>query len=225
MKARNKYKFCKANYLNYNALSTVEQVRRQYLGTLIEIGMITDSVTLETLTSSVYNKNGQNLDILICCIAKGCSSSILKLPTQNIQKNMKLSEIPLVSKSLNLYIHPSCVISDSSAINSKFFIYFDAGKTSRIYARDITVITSYFILILFAAPRLKVYNDKDKTYLTIDEWLGLEVSSSLATSLLEIRRRIEDIFISKILNDHENNGNNDKIISLVEKLCKIKISI
>ena len=225
MKSRNKYKFCKANYLNYNALTTVEQVRRQYLATLCEIGMINDSVTLETLSSSVHNKNGQNLDILICCIAKGCSSSILKLPPQTVQKNMKLNEVPFLSKSLNLYIHPSCVISDSSAINTKFFIYFDAGKTSRIYARDITAITSHFILILFAAPRLKVYNDKDKTYLTIDDWLAFELSSSLASSLLEIKRRIEDIFISKILNDHENNDNNDKVISIVERLCKSKISI
>ena len=216
---RNIQTFCRVNFLNQNALQLVEQLRKQYLEILFEIGMVSERLTLESVIESIHNKNGNNSDFILSAIAKGCSSSILKIPTNT--KATKLSEIACQSQDMNLFIHPSCIISDSKSITLPFLVYFDANKTSRVYARDITKIDSYFILILFAG-KIKIYKKDKKSYITVDEWIAFELSSLLAISLLDIRKKIDDIFISKILNNDDNNKS-DIILSLVENLCKIKI--
>jgi hypothetical protein len=208
--------FCRKNYLNYNNLLLVEQLRKQYLEILRELGMIADNLNLEALVDSMYNTNANNIDMICMAITKGCCSSIIKLPSQYDPSNLplKLSEIEFFSKTIPLYIHPSCIQSDAKKISNKYLLYFDAGKTSKIYARDITPITSYISLILFGGS-VKKYDN----FITIDDWIVFEVSPLLANQLISLKGLIENMFISKILNK-DDEAKNNIVLQLLTSLCK-----
>lgn len=211
--------FCKKNCLNYNNLLLVEQLRKQYLEILIELGMITEKLTVESLLDSEYNTNASNIDMICMAITKGCCSSILKLPSNYQASNLplKLSEISFNSKTIPLYIHPSCILSDSKHISSTFLLYFEAGKTSKIFARDITPIKA-ITLVLFGG-KLRSYIREGTAIITIDDWLVFEASTKLAEQITSLKGIIEDMFISKILSKDDENKNKI-ILNLLESLSR-----
>ena len=95
-------------------------------------------------------------------------AGITSFGTQILQKN--LGELSLKQKRKgNMSVHPSSVMYTIKKLDSKFLLYLDSLKTSKMYARDVTTV-SPIALALFSG-RLKC--NEVNGYVLVDGWIKI----------------------------------------------------
>ena len=72
--------YCRENFLSLNALQMIEQMRGQFLELLKDIGFILYHITIDNITNSYENRNGQDLGMLSAVLCVSLAPNILQIP-------------------------------------------------------------------------------------------------------------------------------------------------
>jgi len=110
----------------------------------------------------------------------------------------KAGESPLAAHHGTVYLHPSCINCEATTIDSRFLIYNEVVKTSKVYLRDSTTVSPP-VLLLFGG-RLVVHHEKEVISLNLDKdrFLHFRAPRKVATVVKLLRRATEELLLRKI---------------------------
>ncbi|KAL7546120.1 hypothetical protein ACHAWF_009456 [Thalassiosira exigua] len=103
-------------------------------------------------------------------------------------------------KAEDMALHPSSVASKSmGSFSSKYLVYHERVKTTRVYIRDATPVSPY-ALILFGGGSIQVEGGGIESVIWMDGWLGFKCPRRDHELLMELRGVLDGIMRKKIEN-------------------------
>jgi uncharacterized membrane protein YgcG len=106
-------------------------------------------------------------------------------------------------KQEDLALHPSCITGKAKgALSSKYLVYHERVKTSRVYIRDATPVSPY-ALILFGGGKMEVEDcprGGNESVLRLDGWLGFKCPRRDHLLVMELREVLDGILRHKVEN-------------------------
>jgi len=106
-------------------------------------------------------------------------------------------------KQEDMAIHPSCITGKvKGALSSKYLVYHERVKTTRVYIRDATPVSPY-ALLLFGGGRMKVEacpRGSNESVLRLDGWLGFKCPRRDHLLVMELREVLDGILKHKVEN-------------------------
>ncbi|XP_014253741.1 putative ATP-dependent RNA helicase DHX57 [Cimex lectularius] len=197
--------FAKVNYLSTRTLSTLADMKLQYLELLGDIGFVPGNLEIVRrpgvdrifhMTGPELNVNGENQKLLASILCASLYPNIVKIltPTKTFQESIAgavpqpLRPEELVFKTKTdgyVSIHPTSVNSNVSNYPSPYLVYQEKVKTGKIYIRDCTMVP-ILPLVLFSAGKIKVELNCDEFFISLDDgWIIFPVPSNETAELLE----------------------------------------
>jgi hypothetical protein len=106
-------------------------------------------------------------------------------------------------KQEDMALHPSCITgkTKSGSLSSKYLVYHERVKTTRVYIRDATPVSPY-ALILFGGGRMEVENQtgSNESVFRLDGWLGFKCPRRDHLLVMELRGLLDGILRHKVEN-------------------------
>ena len=106
-------------------------------------------------------------------------------------------------KQEEMALHPSCITGKAKgALSSKYLVYHERVKTTRVYIRDATPVSPY-ALILFGGGRMEVEacpRGSTESVLRLDGWLGFKCPRRDHLLVMELREVLDGILKHKVEN-------------------------
>jgi HrpA-like RNA helicase len=106
-------------------------------------------------------------------------------------------------KQEEMALHPSCITGKAKgALSSKYLVYHERVKTTRVYIRDATPVSPY-ALILFGGGRMEVEGcprGSNESVLRLDGWLGFKCPRRDHLLVMELREVLDQILKHKVEN-------------------------
>ena len=213
--------FCSRNYLSSMNLKQIQQIRGQFIELLRDIGFIGADVKVSNLKSCNANLNGGNIRFIKCALCAGMTPNIAismgsgkKPPTSGksgaaavVSVKKKICELSFSCASQDiLYLHPSSVMADVAidTIRNSYFMYLDAVRTSKVYARDFNRMDP-LTLSLFGGKTRLLHGGR---LLELNGWVYFRSDPQLLQCVLFLRELMDRVFLEKVLNpqmvDDEN---------------------
>ena len=116
---------------------------------------------------------------------------------------------------------PAASTSSPRSSSSRFLIYNEVVKTSKVYLRDSTTVSPQ-VLLLFGG-KLVVHHEKEAISLAIDKkrWLHFKAPRKVATVVKLLRRETEELLLRKITHpDEELSVVGERLIAAVSELLE-----
>ncbi|RHZ54344.1 hypothetical protein Glove_428g91 [Diversispora epigaea] len=195
--------FCQKNFLSDQNLRMIDDLKKQYLSLLVNIGFvhINDRMKVELSRSSYkrslcivpesYNVNSTFTPIINAAIVAGLYPKVIH---RDIQMNQFINR-----DQKAVYIHPSSInypLQNAKKPNKDWFVYNTMIQTKKLYVRD-TSLVEVVDLVLFGRETEVKHEIK---LLTIDKWIKLQCFAKTATLLKYLREQLNKILKYKI--DH-----------------------
>lgn len=190
--------FAEENYLSTKTLETIIEIKHQYLELLVSSGFIPTDLTkrrrgyqkydsISELSGAEMNVNGNNFRLLGSLLCAALYPNIVKVLTP--ERNFTMTAggaVPRVPSAKELKfktssdgyvaIHPSSVNSITGNFASPFLVYQEKVKTSRIFIRDCTMITT-LSLVLFSGRKVRIQMHGDAFIIIIDDWIVIQAET------------------------------------------------
>ena len=207
---RSSQSFLRDNFLSRLTLFQMEDLRRQFTDLLIDIGFLPKKFRCDIKRvgrsggqgggledEAGPNKNSDNLQLVKAILCAGLYPNIIVAPRPLVAgtSDKKAGESAFSSQKGEVYLHPCTIVHQEKKLDSRYACYHEMVKTSKIYVRDFTSVSS-FALLLFGG-NLKVYHQYG--VVAVDEWLKFRVSAKPATLVKHLRAQMETMLLRKII--------------------------
>jgi len=113
-------------------------------------------------------------------------------------------------KQEEMALHPSCITGKSRGVlSSKYLVYHERVKTTRVYIRDATPVSPY-ALILFGGGKMEVKvgssttGGNDESFLRLDGWLGFKCPRRDHLLVMTLRKELDEILKHKVAHPKED---------------------
>lgn len=143
--------------------------------------------SISELSGAEMNVNGSNFRLLSSLLCAALYPNVVKVFTP--EKNFVMTaggaipREPLASelkfKTVGdgyVNIHPTSVNSNTGSFAFPFLVYQEKVKTSRIFIRDCTMITT-ISLVLFSGRKIRIQMHGGAFLIIIDEWIVVQAES------------------------------------------------
>lgn len=203
--------FLRENFLSYQSLSNIMQLRTQLKRYMTDIGFVTSSLE--------KNSIGENeLSLIRAVISAAVYPNVIVAP-KNITTTA--GEVPFRGQKGEVYLHPSTIAFSQKELGSRYCCFHEICKTSKVYVRDCTTV-SKFSLLLFGGT-LKVYQSKG--VVAVDDWLKFRCDAKPATLVKYLRQSMEALLLEKIMDPSIDISLSDQgraVIDSVTSLLKLE---
>ena len=228
--------FLKENFLGRQTLHQMEDLKKQFTKLLKDIGFLPVSYEFGKQSKTIANANNENLGLVKAVLCAGLYPNIIVAPRTLVQQgfasarqksSQKVGEFAFQSRRKGeVYLHPSTIAFNQSALDSRYCCYHEIVKTSKTYARDATTV-SPFAMLLFGGS-LKVYHAHG--IVSVDGWLHFRLDAKPATLIKYLRDQMEKILLQKIVNPQDDVFDSTEGRALIESIsilfgCKEPIPV
>ena len=221
--ARAGYKFCQSNFLNYAAIREIGDSRRQYLDLLCNIGFVDHKEVITTngrrvlRTKSIYNENGNNVDLLHAVICAGLYPNVAQLEQPTTSSNFTLFH-----KEERLYFHDASVNSKKKQFKGKnnWVVFHEKFGTPSRVSVSTTALVHPMALLLFGGSDV-VLKHVDRLMI-LDGWIRIRMGAQLGVILMDLRKQL-DLMLEKLIDQSSTDSLdvNNTTIPLILKVLTL----
>jgi len=207
--SRAEWPFLRESFLSRNTLVMIEQMRDQFRSLLADIGFV-EKIKGRGKGRGKGSRGRlaepYNIALIKAVLCGGLFPNVAVAPKVLVEGEKKASECSLGSNHGVVYLHPSCINYEAPRLDSRFLIYNEVVKTSKVYLRDATTV-SPSILLLFGG-RLVVHHEKEVISVSTDKkrWLHFRAPRKVATVVKHLRRATEELLLRKVTHPLEELG-------------------
>ncbi|KAL1440709.1 hypothetical protein MTO96_009257 [Rhipicephalus appendiculatus] len=181
---RNGNEFCYANFLSWNTLKMLSNMRQQFAEYLQELNFI-DS---KNIKARELNQNSDNLKVLQAVICAGLYPNVAKGVFARNKRLVRCSTKTDEKTSL----HPKSVNVGANGFDTQWFVYYTKIRSTRTYLHDITPV--YPIPLLLFGGFFRHSGDT----ITLDDWITIQCDDNLAELVQDLRQEFDRILEKKI---------------------------
>lgn len=198
---RSKYagrRFAEDNYLSSKTLSTIIEIKHQYLELLVSNGFVSSDLrkrgrnyriddSILQLSGAEMNANGENYRLLAGLLCAALYPNVVKVFTPEksyvqtaggaIAREPAPNELKFkTNQDGYVNIHPSSVNSVVGNFTSPFLVYQEKVKTSRIFVRDCSMV-SLLPMVLFSGANFRIEMHGGEFIMLLDDWIIIQAES------------------------------------------------
>jgi HrpA-like RNA helicase len=223
---REEWKFLRNNFLSRNTLDMISDMRKQFAELVVGIGFARWTPKQVKGSNGRYgrgrhldaefNKHSGNLALYKAVLTAGLYPNVVTVSQPANGKVDSAADLTLRSKTGDeCALHPCSVNFSSGDITSKFLLFHERVKTSKVYLRDCSTIGAY-PLLLFGGT-LRVWH-REKM-ITLDDWLAFRFSDRRVPVLVrKLRNGMDDILRQKIISPGETSAVERSLVILINTL-------
>ncbi|XP_069463895.1 putative ATP-dependent RNA helicase DHX57 isoform X2 [Ambystoma mexicanum] len=179
------------------------------------------------------NSNADNIKLISAMLCAALYPNVVqvKVPEGKYQQTStgamkmqpKAEELKFVTKDDGyIHIHPSSVNFQVRYFSSRYLVYHEKIKTSRVFIRDCSMVSVY-PLVLFGGGQVKIELQKGEFVISLDDgWIRFAAASHQVAELVkELRSELDQLLQDKIKNptmDLCTCPRGSRIISMIVKL-------
>ncbi|XP_023013378.1 putative ATP-dependent RNA helicase DHX57 [Leptinotarsa decemlineata] len=230
--------FASENYLSFKTLTTIGDIKHQFLELLVDIGFV--SVNLERrrklgydnvyeITGPDFNRNGENIRLLTSVLCAALYPNVVKILTPSksfimsaagaVPKENEAKDMKFTTAQERVFMHPSSINYTVRHFPSPYMVYQEKVQTSKVFFRDCTMVP-VIPLVLFSGYDLNISVQNGNTYVVLEDgWILFQVEEHKIAELVKlIRQELFDLLEEKIKDPllnllHHDKG--EKIISTI----------
>ncbi|KAF5368409.1 hypothetical protein D9758_002162 [Tetrapyrgos nigripes] len=192
--------FCEENFISSTTIREISMLRREYFGTLVSMGFISED---SDPSSANLNVNSSNLNLIKSIVLGGLWPRVARV--QLPDKNVKFDKVQggtvqreNAAKDYwfhdlgggRVFLHPSSVLFEHTAWKSFLLVYFQKVETSKSFLRDATEIPIWSVL-LFGGPLTVHHVQNGLTVKAKDGSLKLQASGRIGSLANQLRRLLD----------------------------------
>jgi hypothetical protein len=133
----------------------IEEMKGQFIDLLQEIGFVGTGVN--------HNENSENYNIIKACLVCGLYPNVLLVVEDN--KGVAFH----TAKDGQVFVHPSSMLFKDNGFTNKYVIYQEMVRTTKVYCRDLTMVTPYSLLLF--GGHFDTDGDSGIVTVTLDKWI------------------------------------------------------
>ncbi|KAL1500164.1 hypothetical protein AB1Y20_012834 [Prymnesium parvum] len=137
-----------------------------------------------------YNVHSASIHILRAVICAGLYPNVVRVE-QSSERRAPAFEGP---GGAAVALHPSTVNADLPLFESRWLVYYEKVRTSKVFLRDSTMVTPYSILLFGGEIKVK----HAQHIISIDKWIEVSAAPTLAVLFKELRARLDTLLLQKI---------------------------
>nr|XP_022918693.1 putative ATP-dependent RNA helicase DHX57 [Onthophagus taurus] len=233
--------FANENYMSIKTLLTIGDIKYQFLEFLVSIGFIPVDLRNRRksgiddvlgITGNEFNKNGDNTRLLSAILCAALYPNVCKVLTPGMSYVMSAAgaipvqpdakDLKFWTKTEQVFIHPSSIISKIGNFESPYLIFQEKFKTSKVFLRDCSMVPT-LALVLFSGFDIEINVHNGMSFLVIEDgWITYRVEEhKIAEMVKMIRLELVSLLEEKIKDPllnlmHHEKGS--KIISVINHL-------
>nr|XP_037281497.1 LOW QUALITY PROTEIN: ATP-dependent DNA/RNA helicase DHX36-like [Rhipicephalus microplus] len=181
---RNGNQFCYENFLSWNTLKMLSNMRQQFAEYLQELNFMNS----KNIKARELNQNSDNLKVLQAVICAGLYPNVAKGSFNKSKRLMRCSTKTDAKTSL----HPKSVNVGENGFDTQWFVYYTKIRSTRTFLHDITPV--YPIPLLLFGGFFKHSGDT----ITLDDWITIHCDYDLAELVQDLRQEFDRILEKKI---------------------------
>lgn len=196
--------FCRENFLSRPTLINMRDLRKQFRQILKDAGFTHDSKLGKSLTKEEKaairktatgdDSNSGEIKIVKAVLCAGLYPNVAHLrPNYDTSGGITSTRI-YTRDGEEVIVHPSSILAKMKKFPGNFLVFHDRVKTTRIFLRDVTVVSNYSALLF--GGHIEVYPE-DQT-LEMDEWISFQASGREAVLLSKLRSEIDKLLLAKV---------------------------
>lgn len=184
VKKRDGNEFCYANFLSWNTLKMLSNMRQQFAEYLHELNFIGS----QDIKAREFNQNSDNLKVLQAVICAGLYPNVAK---GQFAKNKRLVRCSTKTDA-KAALHPKSVNVSECGFDTQWFVYYTKIRSTKTFLHDVTPV--YPIPLLLFGGFFRHSGDT----ITLDDWITLQCDDNLAELVQDLRQEFDRILEKKI---------------------------
>ncbi|VVC42551.1 Hypothetical protein CINCED_3A018746 [Cinara cedri] len=179
------WEYCRENFLMYNNMNMLSDLKSQFAKYLCDLGFIKTSNYLDY----EYNQNSNNVKLLKCVLAAGLCPNIAVCNSEVKANGRKFAKF-VTAEDGKVEIHPKSVNTKDSYFESPLILYHTKLKTSSIFLHDTTMVNP-FPVVLFAKT-LEISGEKSNNVtFTLNPHINFTCKARTAKLIKQVRNRVK----------------------------------
>ncbi|GAB5032483.1 atp-dependent rna helicase dhx29 [Nannochloropsis oceanica] len=208
--AGEEHKFCVQHFLGKLTLREIADLKSQYLGLLVDMGLVAKPPHFGTRGGGVasyraleefmasptalrkgvgVNAEAQNTNLVLAVVAAGLYPHVAHAVLEPFKKRPSFYHGPAAAPSSPVFLHPSSVNHGLPRFSSPWLVFHEKFHTTRAYIAPTSVVSPY-ALLLFGGP-LVVNHLANRV--VIDEWIEFTCPARTAVLFREMRKRLNEV--------------------------------
>jgi ATP-dependent RNA helicase DHX29 len=208
--AGEEHRFCAQHFLGKVTLREMADLKSQYLGLLVDMGLVAKPPHFGTRGGGVasyraleefmaspaalrkgmgVNAEAQNTNLVLAVVAAGLYPHVAHAVLEPFKKHPSFHNGPAAAPSSPVFLHPSSVNHGLPRFSSPWLIFHEKFYTTRAYIAPTSVVSPY-ALLLFGGPLVV---DHLANRVVIDEWIEFTCPARTAVLFREMRKRLNEV--------------------------------
>ncbi|KXS10462.1 P-loop containing nucleoside triphosphate hydrolase protein [Gonapodya prolifera JEL478] len=220
--------FCEKNFLSRVSLLTAADLKDQFLEHLLDLGFIEKSYFSDTNNFSKMNTNSKNWRVVKSVIVAGLYPQILKIRhpetiyTQTLSgafaQDPKPNQFRFFSRDQGrVFLHPSSInFGQFKYETDAFACYNSLVNTSKVFARDVTVVSSGWSILLFGGH---IGVDHGAGLVRVNGWIVMRSFARIGVLANGLRKALDRVLAEKIEDPTRDIHENDAVRLIVNILA------
>ncbi|XP_057650908.1 putative ATP-dependent RNA helicase DHX57 [Diorhabda carinulata] len=230
--------FANENFLSYRTLTTIADVKKQFLELLVDIGFVPINLNTKRrlgwddvyeITGPEFNRNGENIRLLSAVLCAALYPNVVKIltpsksyimsaagavPKENVAKDLKFA-----TAHETVFMHPSSINYTVKSFTSPYLVYQEKIQTSKVFFRECTMVP-VLPLILFSSYDLNIRVQRGNTFIVLEDgWIVFQVDDHKIAEMIKlIRQELFNLLEEKIRDPLLNLFHNDKCEKIISTI-------
>ncbi|CAK4072233.1 unnamed protein product [Aphanomyces euteiches] len=197
--------FCKENSLSYESLSTIVDLRQQYLEHCQLLGFY------DPANAARFNQHSTNPKVIKAALTAGLYGNVVQViyPEQKYYETANgILAAAHVAKTLSYFIrspqdrtktdrvflHPSSINFSRGQFESPWLVYNELVQTSKLFVRESTMVAPYALLLF--GGKLQVQHEKG--LILVDEWIKFQAVARIGVLVKALRHQLDRLLLLKV---------------------------
>jgi HrpA-like RNA helicase len=177
--------FCRNNYISLAVMVEIDDLRRQNLELLSQIGFVQGS--LSDVSKSWYNVHGSNERVVHAVICAGLYANIAHAIKNGIDDPPTLWH-----GQERLHFHPSSVNYGKKKLPQDWIVFHEKFAASNKATVSATCLISPLALVLFGGNLVVKHVERK---VVVDDWIELNIAAQTGVKLREMRRKLDPLVL------------------------------
>uniref|UniRef100_A0A336M1S7 CSON010441 protein n=1 Tax=Culicoides sonorensis TaxID=179676 RepID=A0A336M1S7_CULSO len=213
----NDYRFLRENYLSYQTLKQLEDMKKQFF-TLLHEAKFVDS---KNPLNEACNRNSDNEKVLKAVICSGLYPNLAKIMRIKTRKNFA-DATPMIETKEDgkCSIHMASVNAKQRIFDNQFLVYHLKQKTQKINILDCTTVSPYSILFFGDL----IETNPDEGTIRVADYLKFKCDVETQQLLLDLREALNQLLKEKIWSPSPTNweGHDGALLKAIIHLISIE---
>ncbi|CAG5136541.1 unnamed protein product, partial [Candidula unifasciata] len=186
--------YCWDNFLSENTLKMLRDMKKQLTELLYDLGFVA-SKNPKDARANLNSDNQGLIRAVICAGLYPNVAQIIKVPKSVSRK--KSTGVAMVLKDQSrVSAHPKSVNMRQTFFESKWVVFFNKLKTSKIFLHDSTMVSPY--ALLFFGGDIKIVVEDNTELVSVDDWVTFKASATTAQLVRDLRKQLDKLLTTKI---------------------------